>query len=108
LIPICRVWVTRAERCIVGFLALRADSIEQLHVLPRFQRQGLGTALLAKARTASPDRLTLFTFQANTRARAFYERHGFRAVDFNDGERNEEKTPDVRYEWSAPEARLTP
>ncbi len=93
--------MARAEGCIIGFLALHGDTIEQLHVLPLFQRRGLGTALLAKARTASPDRLTLFTFQANARARAFYERHGFGAVEFNDGERNEEKTPDLRYEWKA-------
>jgi hypothetical protein len=29
------------------------------------------------------------------RARRFYERHGFQVVAFTDGERNEEKMPDV-------------
>jgi len=33
------------------------------------------------------------------RARRFYEAHGATAVEFTDGEGNEEKTPDVRYEW---------
>ena len=37
--------------------------------------------------------------QQNERARRFYEARGFRAVEFTDGEANEEKTPDVRYEW---------
>lgn len=40
-------------------------------------------------------------FQRNTGARAFYERHGFVAVDFNDGSRNEEKEPDATYRWTA-------
>ena len=44
--------------------------------------------------------MQLWTFQQNARARRFYEERGFRAVEFTDGEGNEEKTPDVRYEWT--------
>ena len=43
--------------------------------------------------------LELRCFQANTRARRFYETHGFRAIRFTDGADNEERTPDVRYRW---------
>jgi ribosomal protein S18 acetylase RimI-like enzyme len=42
-----------------------------------------------------------FTFQRNESASAFYEAHGFRIVDLNDGSRNEEGEPDVLYEWLA-------
>ena len=40
----------------------------------------------------------LWTFQ-QSRARKFYEDRGFAAVEFTDGAGNEEKTPDVCYEW---------
>jgi hypothetical protein len=33
------------------------------------------------------------------RARAFYERHGFVAIEFGDGSGNEAGQPDVFYEW---------
>lgn len=33
-------------------------------------------------------------------SRAFYERHGFTAVAFDDGSRNEEGEPDVLRRWS--------
>jgi hypothetical protein len=40
-----------------------------------------------------------WVFQQNERARGFYEAHGAVAVECTDGSGNEEKTPDVRYEW---------
>jgi len=44
------------------------------------------------------------TLEANQRARAFYERRGFRAIAFGDGSGNEERCPDVLYEWRPPSA----
>ncbi|MDP9464580.1 MAG: GNAT family N-acetyltransferase, partial [Actinomycetota bacterium] len=44
-----------------------------------------------------PEGLQLWTFESNDRARRFYERHGFTAVEFTDGAGNEERWPDVRY-----------
>ena len=38
-------------------------------------------------------------FQKNEGARRFYERHGFTAVEWTDGD-NEEGAPDVRYRWT--------
>ncbi len=101
LLTQCRVWVARRDQRIVGFLALNQDELEQLYVLPGHYRTGVGSTLLEIAKAESPGRLRLFTFQKNERARAFYEVHGFRAVDWNDGSRNEEREPDVRYEWTA-------
>ncbi|MGN6095432.1 MAG: GNAT family N-acetyltransferase [Bosea sp. (in: a-proteobacteria)] len=92
-------WVAREAGRILGFLSLDGEDIDQLYLLPNEVRRGIGSLLLAKARERSPERLTLFTFQRNTAARTFYERHGFRLVDLNDGERNEEGEPDALYEW---------
>lgn len=86
---------------IVGFLRLVGEDLDQLYVLPDFYRKGLGSQLLARAKEVSPQRLRLYTFQSNERARAFYEHHGFRSVDYNDGTRNEENEPDILYEWNA-------
>lgn len=43
-------------------------------------------------------------FQLNDKARRFYERRGFVAVEFGDGTGNEEGEPDVRYHWVADES----
>lgn len=39
-------------------------------------------------------------FVSNTRARRFYERHGFVEIDGSDGD-NEEGEPDIRFRWEA-------
>ncbi len=92
-------WVARSSGRIVGFLSLADDELDQLYLLPGHERRGIGGRLLAKAKERSPGRLRLFTFARNRRARAFYEKHGFRLVDQTDGSRNEEGEPDIRYEW---------
>ena len=92
-------WILRLEGRIVGFVTVVGDDLDQLYLLPGFYRRGLGTRLLEKAMALSPEGLHLYAFQKNQRARAFYERHGFTVFDLNDGARNEEGEPDVRYEW---------
>jgi GNAT superfamily N-acetyltransferase len=63
------------------------------------QKLGIGTQLLELARSQLPPPIRLYTFQCNERARRFYERHGFKLMSFSDGSRNEEKCPDILYEW---------
>lgn len=92
-------WVAREAGRMLGFLCIDGEDLDQLYLLPGMFRRGIGSLLLAKAKECSSERLTLFTFQRNVAARAFYERHGFRLVDLNDGERNEEGEPDALYEW---------
>lgn len=98
-LPTGETWVAREAGRILGFLSLDGGELDKLYLLPGHFRRGIGSLLLAKARERSPDGLSLFTFQRNTAARAFYERHGFRLVDLNDGTRNEEGEPDALYEW---------
>lgn len=103
VLPNSTVWV--AERgepgVIVGMAALDGSILEHLYLHPDAQREGIGSALLTVAKDASPGELSLRVFQRNNAARRFYERHGFRQVEFNDGSRNEESEPDATYHWSA-------
>jgi ribosomal protein S18 acetylase RimI-like enzyme len=93
-------WVARLKGNIVGFMVLVGDELLQLYVLPGYYRSGIGRKLLDLAKTRSSARLHLYTFQRNSRARAFYEAQGFRIIDRNDGARNEEREPDILYEWT--------
>jgi len=98
------VWVAELDGKIVGFLSVAGEHLDHLYLRPGYYRQGIGDRLLAQAKAMSPQRLRLFTFQRNARARAFYEARGFVPIDFNDGSRNEEREPDVLYEWVASRA----
>lgn len=95
-------WVARLGGAIVGFMALVGSDLEQLYVLPGYYRCGVGRRLLDLAKARSPAGLCLYTFQKNRRARAFYESQGFRIADMTDGLRNQEKEPDICYEWTPP------
>lgn len=78
-----------------------ATWIDQLYVLPGFENQGIGSRLLTLVHESTTKAIRLFTFQQNTGARRFYERHGYKAIALSDGRANEEKCPDVLYEFSA-------
>lgn len=99
LIPNDEVWVADDDGTIVALLALAPGWVEQLYVAPARIGEGLGSQLVEVAKTRQPDGLQLWTFQVNVRARRFYERHGFEAVELTDGAGNQERQPDVRYEW---------
>ena len=96
-----RVFVWEEARALVAVLAISADQmeswIEQLYVLPGWNGRGIGTKLLGHAHSTLPAPIHLYTFQQNAGARRFYERNGYTAVAFTDGQGNEEKCPDVLY-----------
>jgi GNAT superfamily N-acetyltransferase len=91
-------WVARQNGQVVGYMRIDGEILDHLYVRPSAQGCGVGTALLRKARTLSPRRIALVTFQRNARARAFYEKHGFRAEHATNG-CNEEGESDVHYTW---------
>ena len=95
----CKVTVAEAGGAIVAFLARDGEEIRLLHTHPDFVGCGTGTMLLNAAKESGVAALELWCFQANARARRFYERNGFRPIRFTDGEVNEERMPDVRYRW---------
>lgn len=97
---IARGWVSVAETegAVKGFIARDGEEVNALYVAPAAQGQGIGTALLREAQTHA-DHLILWTFQANAGAQRFYARHGFTEAERTDGNRNDEKLPDVRMVW---------
>src|SRR5262249_19519580 len=103
LIPAGRTTVAVVGDLAVGLLAVSEGTdcswIDQLYVLPGWVGLGIGTRLRGLARRALPPPIRLYTFQCNQPARHFYERRGFEAIAFGDGSGNEEKCPDVLYEW---------
>jgi pimeloyl-ACP methyl ester carboxylesterase/GNAT superfamily N-acetyltransferase len=100
LLPSTEAWVAidPAGR-VVGLMALSASMVEQLYLAPDWIGRGLGTRFLDLAKARRPAGLDLYCFQANGRARRFYERRDFAAIAFGDGSGNEEHQPDIRYAW---------
>jgi putative acetyltransferase len=97
----CEVIVAEDNSGIVSFLARQGEEVRLLYTRPDRIGRGAGTQLIEAAKRTGVDALELWCFQANVRARRFYEARGFRAIRFTDGADNEEKTPDLRYRWEA-------
>lgn len=104
LVPAGTVTVAVLDDVVIGFVAVsrtpECSWIEQLYIIPGYVRRGAGTLLLDHARNELRPPIRLHTFQCNTAARDFYEHYGFKAIAYGDGSRNEERCPDVLYEWS--------
>jgi GNAT superfamily N-acetyltransferase len=98
----CEVTVAEDETGIVAFLARREEEIRLLYGRPDRIGMGASTQLIDAAKATGVDALELWCFQANERARRFYEARGFHAIRFTDGVDNEERMPDVWYRWEAP------
>lgn len=102
LIPTGGVSVAIIQNKVIGMMALSHDApidwIDHLYLHPLVVECGIGSQLLERAKQELGSVIRLCTFQANTAARLFYERHGFQAIAFSDGHANEERCPDVLYE----------
>jgi ribosomal protein S18 acetylase RimI-like enzyme len=103
LLPTGGVTVAVDNEEVVAVLALSQDNdaawVDQLYVLPGFENRGIGSDLLNFAHRSLRRPIRLFTFQQNSGSRRFYERHGYKVVAFSGGQSNEEKCPDVLYEF---------
>jgi GNAT superfamily N-acetyltransferase len=95
----CDLWVAEYDGALAGILVLDGGFVDQLYVEPGLTGRGVGSALLAVAKRERPHGLRLWTFQSNTGARHFYERHGFVEVRRTDGRDNAERAPDVLYAY---------
>lgn len=99
VIPDRETWLALGPQPL-AVLVLDGDWIDQLYVLPEATGQGVGSRLVDLAKARRPAGLHLWTFQSNTGAQRFYQRHGFTVTETTDGSGNEEKSPDLRYSWS--------
>ena len=99
VVPSRETWVAQVADRIVGVMVLAGAELSQLYLSPDWRGRGIGDRFVALAKERSPEGLELWTFQVNKPAHRFYERHGFVAVEYTDGSRNEEREPDVRYAW---------
>ena len=94
------VWVYEDEGRILGFAAVDdEDEVPAFYVEPDAHGRGVGAALLDRLKERRPRGFRFWVFQQNERARRFYERRGAVPVEFTDGSGNEERRPDVLYEW---------
>ena len=102
LIPSGGVTVAVIAAEVVGMMALSREGpcgwIDQLYLHPTVVGRGIGSLFIERAKQELGALIRLYTFQASTASRRFYERHGFQAVAFSDGHANEERCADVLYE----------
>jgi GNAT superfamily N-acetyltransferase len=94
----CEVWGAWDGEDLAGVIAFRTGWIDQLYILPGRHGRGIGRSLLDIALIGQTS-VRLWTFQKNIAARRFYERNGFVVIEETDGAGNEEREPDVLYEW---------
>jgi GNAT superfamily N-acetyltransferase len=80
-------------------MVIDGEWLEQLYVAPEHSRQGYGARLVRLAQSERSE-LTLWTFEANLPARAFYEKHGFRPTGDPSSD-NEEHAPAICYRWTS-------
>jgi GNAT superfamily N-acetyltransferase len=98
VIPRTEVWLAEDNGALVALLVLDDDWVDQLYVDPELTGRGIGTELIELAKRERPDGLRLWTFESNTGAQRFYERHQFHATDRTEDD-NEEGVPDILYVW---------
>lgn len=92
-------FVVIAGNKIVGMMTVTADDrVTALYVSRTYRGQGVGRLLLDRAKRDADTAVTLWTFQKNTAAQAFYAREGFVEINRTDGD-NEEGLPDLLMEW---------
>jgi GNAT superfamily N-acetyltransferase len=96
-----RSFVVVAGARIVGIMTVAPDDlVTGLYVSRTYRGQGVGRLLLDRAKRDADAGVTLWTFQKNLAAQAFYQREGFVEINRTDGD-NEEGLPDILMEWQA-------
>ncbi len=93
------VWVAEVEGRVVAYLRMTPAWLDDLYVAPEHAGQGIGSMLLDLAKSRRPDGFSLWVFESNTPARAFYAAHGLTEREHTDGSDNEEQAPDLRMSW---------
>lgn len=95
-------WVAEVDDHVVGYVRLTETWLDDLYVDPAHAGQGIGSMLLDVAKAVRPAGFSLWVFEMNLPARAFYARHGLVEREHTDGSDNEERSPDLRMSWDDP------
>ncbi|MDD2648931.1 MAG: GNAT family N-acetyltransferase [Eubacteriales bacterium] len=72
-----RLFICLSDGKAVGIVTVFGSMIENLYVLPEYQRKGFGTALLLFAADKCKSSATLWVLENNKEAQALYARKGF-------------------------------
>ena len=78
-LPNGETWVAQKQRAVVGFTILHGNEVGALFVDPKFHGEGVGYALMNKARETTGN-LLVEVFKANSVGCNFYFRYGFTLV----------------------------
>lgn len=78
-LPMSETYVYEESGQVLGFLSLYENSIAALFVKPESQGQGIGQALMAKAKELRSN-LELSVYKANKRSIGFYQKSGFKIL----------------------------
>lgn len=97
-------WVAERDGDLVGYAVVDPSWLDSLYVRPDLTGGGLGAALLDLVKGLRPGGFGLWVFETNTRAQAFYRRHGLVVVRRTDGTDNEEHEPDLEMAWLGADA----
>lgn len=92
-------WVAEAAGEVVGYARFTRTWLNDLYVDPAHQGAGVGGALLELVKARHPGGFSLWVFEQNAPARAFYAARGLVEREHTDGSDNEEREPDLRMEW---------
>ncbi len=99
-LPVSETWIYEENQEIVGFLSFEgSNTIGGLFVTPSRQRQGIGTKLMAHAKSLRPN-LYLDVFKQNENARRFYQKCGFRVIA--ESINQETGCPQFTMKWQKP------
>ena len=93
------VWVAESGDDVVGYARFTPTWLDDLYVLPSHAGRGVGSALLDVVKARLPGGFSLWVFEMNAPALAFYASHGLVEREHTDGSENEERAPDLRMEW---------
>ncbi len=79
-LPNTDTWVAEVDGNVQGFIALMGNEIGALFLQPSHHKQGLGKALMDKAKSLHKD-LTVEVFKENANGRDFYAKSGFEFLE---------------------------
>jgi GNAT superfamily N-acetyltransferase len=94
------IFVAETDGAVAGYLSLSPEGlVAALYLAPDARGQGVGKALMDRAKACHPNGLELTVFEPNVDARRFYAREGFESLPDGRETDTEEGVPTLRLRW---------